>query len=155
MAESPEQIGDRESDFTLTGGGGTVRFQPNHSLMARPRRRELDNQLQRTFFYTRLSDNRMLHFTEQEAAMMMKSSHAMILKQIGCSDGSAYAKYIRECGVKPGQEISREKAQEILKGALEAEIASAKGNFANPQSQHVHFDSSFPLDQRPGFQPPP
>jgi hypothetical protein len=154
MAESLSDIGARESDFDLTPESEQVVFRPNHALMARPRLREKDMLPQRIFFYTRLSDNKLMVYTEQEAALMMKSSHAPILKQIGCSDGKKYTQFIRECGVKPGEIIPKSRAQEILDGALNAEVEAAKGNFSRPQDQNVHFDDSFPIDQRATFVPP-
>lgn len=146
-------IASRDSDFNLKSGR-TVVFQPNHSLMARPRKRNIDLQPQRVFFYLRITDQVTLHYTEQEAAMMMKSSHAPFLKQIGVSDGSAYAEHIRGCGIKPGQTIPKEDAEDILRDAMKAEIESAKGKYANPISEHVHFEGKFPLHMRRDFQPP-
>jgi len=132
-----------------------VIFQPNNSLMAEPRLRERDLLPQRIFFYERSTDGQILVFTEQEADLIgMKSSHRHILKQIGCSDGRAYTKYLRECGVKVGEMIPKSRAREILKGAFNAELEAARGQFSTPQAQNVHFDGSFPLEQRNSFVPP-
>jgi hypothetical protein len=148
------EMDDRESDFDIKQASGNVIFQPNNALMGKTDLREKDGRPQRIFFYNNLDTGKVMTFTEQEAAMMEKSSYRFILRQIGCSDGTSYKKHIRECGVKPGQVITKQKAQEILDGALAAEIEAARGHFDRPMSQSVHFDASFPLEQRPTFIPP-
>lgn len=149
-----DDLDSRDSDFNLNKSSEYVVFRPNHQLMARPQLREVDGRPQRYFFYKRVTDDRVLCFTEAEAAMQMKGSHKFILRQIGCSDGSAYHKFINTCGVKAGDRITLEKAQEILKGAMDAEIQAANGNFDDPMPNNVHFDGSFPMAQRRGFVPP-
>lgn len=150
----PGDIESRDSDFTLKGESNSVRFQPNHALMARPKPRERDLQPQRYFFYHRMTDDQMLCFTEAEAAMMMKSTHKFMLRYLGCSNGQAYAKSIRECGVKPGEVILKTKAQEILNAAFAAELEAAKGHYDQPEAQNVHFDAGFKMEQRNSFVPP-
>lgn len=143
---APGDIGDRESDFDLKKSSGYVIFQPVHQLMGKPDPRQQDLKPQRIFFYKRLTDDKILTFTEAEIARIVysnpPSSHAFILRQIGVSDGSTYAKFIQNCGVKTGERVTLEKAQEILDGALEAEIAAATGNFAQPDPQNVFYDDS-------------
>lgn len=86
---------------------------------------------------------------EQEAAMQMKGSHRHILEQIGCSDMSAYKKVIAECGLKPDEVVPKEKAQEILNKAMEAEIQAATGHFDTPMDNSVHYiDDSIPQAMR-------
>lgn len=149
------ELDERASDFELKKRTEFVIFQPNHGLMGRPRLREQDLQPQRIFFYERLNEpGRIFPLTEQEAAMMLKSSHAPILKQIGCSDGKTYSEFINNCGVQSGERIPLEQAQKILKDAWDAELEAARGHFANPFPQNVHFDGSFPVEQRPSFIPP-
>lgn len=148
-------LDDRESDFNLNKSTESVVFRPSHSLMARPRLREQDLKPQLIFFYNNLNTDQVVYYTEQEAALMEKSTYKWILRAIGCSDGRAYGLHIRNCGVKPGELISHEKAREILQGALNAEIEVAKKNgYRRPLDQNVHFDDSFPVEQRPGFVPP-
>lgn len=149
-----DTLDDRESDFNLVKDTEMVKFMPNHQLMSRPRLREKDHKPQRIFFYQRFTDRKIMCWTEQEASLMVISSHRFMYQQLGCSDGTAYRLAIQNCGIKPGTLISREKAQKILDDAMAAEIEAAKGHYDDPQSQNVHFDNSFPLDQRPTFVPP-
>jgi hypothetical protein len=149
-----DNLGERESDFDISSQGERAIFKPNHALMARPRRREQDGHPQRIFFYRRFTDNQVLILTEQEAAMMEKSSHRGIIQQIGCSDGGAYRKVIEDSGLKVGQVISRKEASDILRRAENAEMESAKGHYARPLPQNQHFDESIPYDKRSGIQFP-
>lgn len=130
-------------DFQLISTAENVIFSPNHVLMAKPQRNERDpRKLQRFFFYKRLTDDKLLCYTEAEADFMQKSSHKVILRLLGVSDGSAYAKSIRECGVKVGQVIPVKRAQDILNNAWAAELESAKGHFDDPDPQNIHFDDT-------------
>lgn len=147
-------LDNRESEFDLKGESEFVIFRPNHQLMSRPERREQDGKLQRIFFYQRVTDNKIFAFTEAEAARLRRSSHNVILRQLGVSDGRTYAQFINNCGLKAGEKVSKKKAEEILKGAFDAELKAATGKFANPLDQNVHFDNSFPLNQRDSFVPP-
>lgn len=150
-----DTLDERESDFNLAKDSGTVRFQPNHQLMASPQLRQRDRRPQRIFFYERYPERSIMVWTEAEAAMMVKSSHRFMLVQIGCSNGDAYRKYVQGCGVKPGETIPKERAQEILDGAMKAEMEAARGNLDDPEEQNVHFDSSFKKQaQRDSFVPP-
>lgn len=156
-------LDDRESDFKLIRGQNpdepveNVIFRPNHQWMAKPKLRERDMQPMQIYFYRNINFDPPVTvvYDEQEAAFMEKSSWKHILRPIGRSNGSAYTKVIRECGVKPGSIIPREQAIKILKDAFEAEVAQAKKNgYVPPQDQNVHFDKSFPLEQRPSYVPP-
>jgi len=161
--EKNVNLADRDSDFKLVGSENpdapieNVVFRPNHQLMARPRLREKDLQPQQIYFYWNYGSEprRLEMWTEQEAAFMEKSSWAKLIRPIGCSNGQAYTKVIRDCGVKPGSVISKTKATEILNKALEAEIEAAKQHgYIRPQDQNIHFDPSFPVEQRSSFVPP-
>jgi hypothetical protein len=130
-------------DFQLIPSADNVIFSPNHVLMAKPQRNERDpRKLQRFFFYKRLTDDKVFCWTEAEADLMLKSSHKVILRLIGVSNGTAYSKSIQNCGVKIGQVIPVKRAQEILNAAYEAELESARGNFDDPDPQNVHFDDT-------------
>ena len=135
-------IDERESDYDIAKNVQFVSFQPNHSLMGKPDLREQDQKPQRLFFYKRLTDDKILIFTEAEASFMMESSHRPILRQIGVSDGRAYWNYLRNCGVRVGERILVTKAQEILNAAMDAEMEAARGNYDDPMPQNVHFDST-------------
>lgn len=109
------------------------------------------NQLEparKTFFYEK-PDGEVFACYEHEAALFGKFH-----KLLGVSDGKTYRDYVRNSGVKRGEMISIEKAREILKGAFEAEFQAAKGKFERPVLDNVHFDSSFPVEQRSTFIPP-
>lgn len=153
---SDTNLDDRESDFNIAQSSEKVVFRPNHAFWrTRPRERDLKPQL--IYFYRNIGYEPpvVVIYNEQEAAFMEKSSWRYMLKPIGCSDGAAYQKVIRNCGIKPGAVIPREQATDILNDALAAEIAVAKQNgYTSPQDQNVHFDNSFPVDQRPTFVPP-
>lgn len=153
-APAAETLDDRDSDFNLAKSNEMVIFQPRHPLIAKPGQREQDLKPQRMFFYKRLDTDQIVCFTEAEAAMQEKGSHRFLLRQVGVSDGSAYWQSIRSCGVKNGQRIPLAQAQKILADAFAAELESARGKYSKPLPQNVHFDSSFPLDQRNGFVPP-
>lgn len=130
-------------DFYVASNTEMVTFIPNHMLQARPKHSESNpGRMQQFFFYKRLTDEKILCFTEGEADFMMKSSHRVILRQLGVSDGSAYSKYIKECGMRSGQRIPRKKAQEILDGAFNAELEAAKGHYREPDPQNIHFDDT-------------
>lgn len=143
-APSGDPLDGRESDFDLVKDTRMVTFRPQFGaeLMGKPKLREQDQKPQRFFFYKRLTDDKEFCYTEAEAALMMQSNHAMILRQLGCSDGTAYWKYIRTCGLKDGQRVPIEKAKEVLRGAYAAERAAAMGNYAEPMAQNIHFDST-------------
>lgn len=148
---------ERESDFDLKGGSDMVRFQPTHGLMARPRLREQDLQPQRIFFMRDMrkdGEDNITAFTEAEAANILKSSHGPFYRQVGCSDGKAYDAFLRSKKIKAGSMIPKSQAEEILRGAWAAELEVARGHFSTPQDQNVHFDNSFPIDQRKSFVPP-
>lgn len=133
----------RESDFSLSKKSPYVIFSPNHQLMAKPRPNERNPaKRQRYFFYKRLTDDVVLCYTEAEADFMLKSTHKVILRQIGVSDGSAYSKFIRTCGIKPGEQVLRKRAQEVLDGAYKAELEAARGHYVDPDPQNVHFDDT-------------
>lgn len=151
----PSDLDQRESDFNIPNASEEVIFQPRHQFMASRKLREQDLRPQRLFFYKRITDNEIICWDEQYAALMMKSSHRFILQQLGVSDGSAYRKFIDNCGVKPGERVTKLRAREILEGAYQAELAAASGHYANPDPQNVHYDESFPLAQRSSFVPPP
>ena len=150
-------LDDRESDFKLAQKSEYVIFQPFNQLMAKPNRREQDLMPQWIYFFKHYGyeEPKIVYYDEQQAALMLKSSHKQFLRGIGCSDGSTYLKYIRNCGVKPGQRILLSQAQEILDKALAAELEVAKQNgFKRPEDQNVHFDRSYPLKMRDSFVPP-
>jgi hypothetical protein len=148
------EIGERESDFTLKGDSDMVAFAPNHALMARPGRREIDMKPQRIFFYKRLDTDETFAWTEAEAALMLKSNVKVLLRQIGCSNGAAYSNAIRSAGLKPGQIVKKSEAVKILKKAWDAELEAARGHYDDPKDNNVHFDDSFPIQQRGSFVPP-
>lgn len=152
-----DDLNDRESDFILKTSE-FVAFQPNHALMARPKLKEFDMTPQRVFFLKRMDNDdpetNINVYTEQEAAMLLKSSHRFMLRIVGCSDGSTYAQFIRSKGYKAGQRIPKQEAEQVLRDAWSAELEAARGNIAQPEDQNVHFDNSFPLNQRKGFVPP-
>lgn len=140
---SQDKLDERENDFKLNNDTRYVTFQPYNQLMkAGQDPREIDMRPQRVFFYRRLTDDVELMFTEAEAARMMESTHAPILRQLGVSDGSTYANYLKNCGVKVGERIPQERAQKILNDAWAAEKAAALGHYAEPMSNSVHFDST-------------
>lgn len=56
--------------------------------------------------------------------------------------------------VRPGMLIPINEARRILQEAFDAELAAARGNLERPRYQNVHFDASFPVEQRSGFIPP-
>ena len=146
-------------DFLIKPDTETVVFQPRHHMMAKTERRQQDNKPQRYFYYKRMTDDAILCFPEKEAALIANrkpdaSSHGNILRQIGVSDGSAYQNYLMNCGVKPGQIIPKKLALEILRGAHDADLKAAEGHYAEPMAQNIHFDASFPMNQRAGFVPP-
>jgi len=147
-------LDDRENDFNLKDGDEFVIFRPNHGLMAKDRLNEKDLTPQKTFFYRHLLKNKTYIWTEQEASLMMKSNQAPYFKQIGCSDGSTYKQYIKNCGIKIGEKVSRQQAEKILKEARTAEEEVAKGNLQRPQDQSVHFGKSYPVEMRSSFVPP-
>lgn len=154
-----DNLDERDSDFNLKQNIENVVFLPNHPLMAKTRLREQDQAPQRIFFYLKMNEDKIVYYTEQEAHLMEKSSFRFLLRQVGVSDGSGYRKVILNCGVRTKSLIPREKAQEILNEALQAEIKLAKTNFkktgyTKPMPQNIHFDNSFPLEQRAGFVPP-
>lgn len=150
-----DDLSERESDFNLVSDTRFVVFKPNDPLMAQPEMREIDRRPQRVFFYKNLQTDQIMQYTEAEAARMMTSSWAVILRQIGVSDGSAYRNSIRGCGVKVGERIPLERAQKILRDAYDAELTAATGHYADPEPQNVHFDNSFKTEaQRRAFQPP-
>lgn len=157
MEKQDVNLDDRDSDFELAKPSENVVFQPNHQLMAKTKLRERDLKPQLIYFYRNVGYDpaKIVYYDEGEAAFMEKSSWKFMLKPIGCSDGRAYKEAIRNCGIKPGAMVPRSRAMEVLAQALEAEIASAKKNgYIPPQDQNVHFDNSFPLEQRPSFVPP-
>lgn len=138
-----DALDERNTDFEpLKRNVEYVLFQPNHQLMGKLELREQDQKRQRLFFYKRLTDDQILCYTEAEAARMMESSHAPVLRQIGVSDGSAYWSYLKNCGVKPGQRITVQRAQELLTAAQNAEMEAARGHYDDPMSQNVHFDAT-------------
>lgn len=153
-----DDLNDRESDFDIPTAGRPVThvvFRPNDPLMGRPELRQVDKRPQRVFFYKNLQTDEILQYTEAEAARMMTSSWAPILRQLGVGTGEVYRKFIRECGVKVGERIPIERAQQILRDAFNAELEAAKGNYADPDPQNVHFDDSFKTEaQRRAFTPP-
>jgi len=102
---------------------------------------------QRTFFYVRMNEDgeefgERFACNEQEADLIRRNIHKGFYRLLGASDGTTFARFIRECGVKHGESISIERAQQILKDAFEAEFEVAKGKKMRPQGQHVHLDSS-------------
>lgn len=159
LQEGPESDLDARrgpEDFFLAKNNEMVTFIPNHRFMGRPDQRQQDGKQQRFFFYRRLTDDRTLCFTEAEAATITSkgSTHRVILRMIGCSNGAAYAQSIRACGIKSGARIPLKQAQDILAKAYDAELESARGNFDHPLAQNVIFDKSFPMKQRDSFVPP-
>lgn len=142
---APDDLDGRQSDFDLTKSNSMVSFQPNHQLMAKVERNERDpRKLQRFFWYKRVTDDRIICYTEREAALWRSrgSSVRNILRLIGWSDGRAYSHVIRNCGVRVGQVIRFEQAQKILQDAHDAELKSAEGNIDEPDPQNIHFDDS-------------
>lgn len=158
MPNEDINLDDRESDFNLNKATENVVFRPNHQLMAKTKLRERDLMPQLIYFYqdTRyIPEIKINVYNEGDAAFMEKSSHRFFLHPLGCSDGKTYTKTIRGCGVKSGEIIPRERANQILKDAFDAELKAAKKHGYNkPQDQNVKFDNSFPVDQRASFVPP-
>lgn len=107
----------------------------------------------KTFFYQR-QNGEIFACQNDEAATLMRSSHASFLKQLGASDGTTYYNYLLNCGVKAGERIPLEQAQDMLRAAFNAELEAAKGHFEQPVFHQVIFDSSFPINQRNTFVPP-
>lgn len=99
------------------------------------------------WFYQR-PDGSVISLTEKEAYWVGK--HFFLL---GCSDGKTYVKYINE-HVKKEEIISKEDAGRIMQEAFDAELAVAKGKYKRPTFNPVHFDDSFPIEQRGTFVPP-
>lgn len=162
-AMTADVLDDRDSDFNLPTAGREIEFvifRPNHGLIAKPEPRQVDRKPQLIFFYKNLQTDEVLPYTEAEAARMMQSSWRPILRQVGYSDWSVYRSHIKNCGIKAGARIPKAKAQEILTGAMAAELKQAKKNFAkqgyiDPELQNVHFDQSFKTEaQRRAFTPP-
>ena len=102
----------------------------------------------KTFFYEK-EDGEVFACNEQEAALFGRN-----YRLIGVSDGTAYNDFIKNSGIKKNQVIPIQQAREILQGAFEAELAQARGKKERPQLQNVHFDTSFPMQQRATFVPP-
>lgn len=73
--------------------------------------------------------------TENEAASLSESKW----RQVGVSDGTAYAQAILHSGVKKGQRIPIQQAREIMKKAFDAELEAARGHFERPVLQTYHF----------------
>lgn len=101
-----------------------------------------------TFFYERLDKQNQIGYIdspenqaeviavgEQEAATMNPTKW----RQVGVSDGSAYANTILKCGVTKGTRIPIERAREILKTAFDAELEAARGHFRRPIKRTYHF----------------
>lgn len=103
------------------------------------------------FFYER-PDGTILDVTEQEAALSLKhSAKFKMFKQIGVSNGSAMIEYLKSHGYKAGQQISYEKAKELMAAATEAEIEAARGHFQRPVlAEWAYPDSSVPQHERQG-----
>lgn len=99
------------------------------------------------FFYQKPGGH-IVDCTEQEAAILEKDPNRRHFLRYGYSDGTAYAAYLKNCGVKPDERIPYTKAREIMKAAGEAELAVAKGNFRVPMLQEWFYDGSVPMDQR-------
>lgn len=149
VSDSPPAPGDTledrrgAEDFDIRRSNETVLFMPNHNLMARPLPTERDRRkLQKYFWYKRLTDDKIMCYTEAEAALMEKSSHKNVLRRLGTSDGSAYRKSIQSCGVKSGARIPYSQARKILQDAHEAEYNAAMGHIEVPAAQNVHIDES-------------
>lgn len=101
----------------------------------------------KTFFYEKPSGE-IFACGEQEAALFGKN-----YRQIGVSDGATFRTYMRKAGFK-GDVLEREKAQLLLKEAFDAELEVARGHFERPKLNNVHFDESYPEEQRASFVPP-
>lgn len=87
---------------------------------------------------------------EQEAAMFGKFH-----KLIGIGDGVIYFNHIRDSGLKKGTFVDKAVAQRVLQEAFDKELEAARGKRGlSPKYTAVHFDNSFPEEQRPGFTPP-
>lgn len=86
----------------------------------------------RTFFYQRRNDDgevfgEVFACNPREADLLSRNIHKGHYIQLGVGDGKAFVAYIRNCGVRDGQRIPVPRADEILKGAWEAEFEAAKG----------------------------
>lgn len=153
----PRELDESDSDFKFKDTEH-VKFQPNHALMSRMTPHEQTGKPQKIFFLRNIDlpdGQNVIAFPEKEAAMLLnRSSYKHVYRIFGCSDGSAYRKYIMESGLKPGQIVDKEKAEQILREAMLAEMEAAKGHMEMPIEGNVHFDQSFPMEQRQGFVPP-
>jgi hypothetical protein len=124
-------------DFELKPSTGFVKFQPNNPLMAKS---------EPVFFYEKAGKT--LALVEREAAFLESSSHKHLIKQIGVSDGKTYRKTLLNSGVKAGEIISVERANEIMKKAFEAELEKARGHFRRPIGNHFYGDAGISEDQK-------
>lgn len=102
---------------------------------------------QKTFFYEK-PDGNIIACHETEAALFGKN-----YRMIGVSDGRAFREVLRQAGFK-GDVLPADKAKEILAAAFAAELNVARGNFVKPKRRNVHFDESYPEEQRVAFVPP-
>lgn len=101
-----------------------------------------------TFFYERVDKQNQIGYIdspdnqaeviavgEQEAAGLKPH----IWKQVGVSDGTAYASTILKCGLSKGTRVPIERAREVLKQAFDAELEAARGHFRTPHKQTYFF----------------
>lgn len=142
-----QDLSNRDSDFELKSGD-MVRFEPRNPLMAKRGVIESSLRPQMVFFYKRIDTEEILTLTEQEASLMLQSSHRILLRQIGCSNGTTYQKYLDNCGLKRGDLIPKERAEQICKEAWNAEFEAAKGHYMNPEPNNKHFDGGIPVHKR-------
>ncbi len=108
----------------------------------------------KTFFFEK-PNGKIFACEEQEAA---NAKYMSKLRFVGWSDGTTYIKTIRAANLKPGQVIPKEKAEELLRSAFDAELKRAKQNLAKakksgtsiPRPRRIEwsFDGSVPLDER-------
>ena len=111
----------------------------------------------KTFFYERIehknysgyiddpedTSETIVAFSEQEAASLTPEKW----RQVGVSDGRAYAQTILDSGVSKGTKITLQRAREILKKAFDAELEVARGHFERPVVQTYHFMGASPGTQ--------
>lgn len=80
---------------------------------------------------------------ELEGEQLLKRLHKRPI-YLGWSDGTEYARILKEEGLIKGKKFPVEKAQQILNKAFKAEFERAKGNKTRrPRPSHAHFDASF------------
>lgn len=122
-------LNDRESDIGFPEQYDVVKMRPLPPKVPH-------------WFYER-EDGTIIDVGEQEAAQIEKDANrARKLRRYGFSDGSACIEFLRNCGYRPGQQVTYELAKKIQTDAYEAELVAAKGKWRRPHLKTAHFDSS-------------